>query len=133
MEKKEGLDFSYQLCPRAKIFRRDGVNVQTWSEMQAFMLENNYGTGDPLAPDAGSAISSRWDLFPKGEQYLGGGIDCKMVNLGLVKQMQVYAKAGPTYEKQPVFAWTGEYANQTAYPHYGQPSAFKFPFVTFQG
>jgi hypothetical protein len=46
-----------------------------------------------------------------------------------VKQMKFEAINGPTYQEQPVFAWTSQW---DAYSHVGQPLRFHFPFVTMQ-
>lgn len=38
--KREGSDATYQLCPRAKIFRRDQSNVKDMKSMQYIMRYN---------------------------------------------------------------------------------------------
>ena len=47
---KEGPDATYQLCPRAKIFRRDQSNVKDMESMQYIMRYNgeNYSGTPPL-------------------------------------------------------------------------------------
>ena len=37
-----GPDFSYQLAPRAKIFRRDAANVKDMASMKAIMRYNDF-------------------------------------------------------------------------------------------
>lgn len=49
-------ELSYQLAPRASLFRRDGGAFNNISGMQDFMLSNHYGSGDPLAKDPFDAI-----------------------------------------------------------------------------
>ncbi len=63
MVTKNGPEASYQLAPRAQIFRRDAGALETLADIQAFMRLNNYKRGDPLAPtpfvrrDATSSLS----------------------------------------------------------------------------
>ncbi len=55
-EKARGPAASYQLAPRAPLFRRDAGKVDSLSALQAFMLSNTYGSGDPLSPTPLAAI-----------------------------------------------------------------------------
>ena len=127
---KHGDEYSYQLCARAKIFRRDAVNVESVGDLQLFMQENNYGQGDVLAPDPTAAISARWDLMPdKADRSTDGGIDSKIATRAMVKGMALMAVSGPTRVKQPEFTWAGEW--DTKARHYGQPTSFAFPWVAF--
>eukprot|EP00730_Choanoeca_flexa_P008596 TRINITY_DN12510_c3_g1_i1.p1 TRINITY_DN12510_c3_g1~~TRINITY_DN12510_c3_g1_i1.p1 ORF type:complete len:541 (+),score=163.10 TRINITY_DN12510_c3_g1_i1:25-1623(+) len=126
--KRYGDDFTYQLAPRAKIFRRDAGNIESLDDLKKFMRENNYGTGDPLADGTDHAIAARRDLDPVAPRT-DGAIDCKIVSSQNVKAMSVVAIAGPTHEVQPVFNWTGAWTNATAFPHYGHPVSFDFDWV----
>ena len=69
MAGRHGVDLTYQLAPRAKIFRRDAQSVRDISSMRTFMRENNFGHGDPLADTAWSAIAGalhlRWYRKPQ--------------------------------------------------------------------
>lgn len=130
MVAQRGVNHSYQLAPRAQLFRRDADSALNFSEFKMLMRSNHYGEGDPLAPDADSAIAARADLRAS-DPVAGGAIDAKAVNVAMAQRLQVAAVAGPTTEGQPAFSWTGTWANWTLNPHYGQPTTFDFPWVVF--
>lgn len=139
---------SYQLAPRALIFRRDADATQGLAEVQHFMRLNRWnvtqaatGKLDPLFGTPDSAIAARADLMPVGPggdgrgPRLGGAIDCKIVTSEMMAAMTVSAVAGPTNNgvsggDQPVFRWTGDW-NNGSFPHFGHPTAFDFPWVNF--
>jgi hypothetical protein len=138
-----GMDHSYQLAPRAPIFRQYADSVRNLTDMQRFMRLNRWGKDDPLFPTPDSAIAARADLMPpppagdgRGPRP-GGAIDCKITSYELSSAMKVSAIAGPTSTAegadQPVFAWSGPWANMTACAHYGHPPRFGFPWVEFGG
>jgi len=133
MFKKYGNEYSYSDCARAKIFRRDQSTVTDLQSMKHIMRFNEYQT-DPLSlRDACRSISARCDLNqPWVNNTMNsyspfGGIDCKITNNGLAKQQTSVVVSGPTWDSQPVFAWTEEW---NTYPHFSQPDVFAFPFVT---
>lgn len=119
--KKQGLESSYQLAPRAPIFRRDAGQVVALEHMKRFIRENNYGHDDPLAKDPCSAIACRGDLGPDPGAF--GAIDAKITNKQMLDAMTAWAIAGPTTERQPAFSYTGRWADST---HPGQPTTFDF-------
>ena len=138
----KGPSQSYQLAPRAPIFRRDADRGQDLGAVQHFMRENRWdanataASADPLFPGPVSAIAARADL-DASDPRSGGAIDCKIVSAGMMKAvpMQVRAVAGPTStatgDDQPPFDWAPlPWANQTKYPHWGQPTRFEFDWVT---
>jgi len=55
-----------------------------------------------------------------------GGIDSKITDNTLVPQFNTIAVCGPTWDDQPPFAWTGQWAK---IPHYGMPKLYNFEFV----
>ena len=90
---------------------------------------------DPLFPKPSAAIAARGDLVPGpvGARP-GGAYDAKIASGAmLAADLSVSAIAGPTTDDQPVFAWTGAWARQDVYPHYGHPSAFNFSWLTMKG
>jgi hypothetical protein len=104
--KAQGLDNSYQLAPRAKIFRRDAGAIETLADVQTFMRSNHYGSSDPLAPTPVDAIAARGDLGPRGFAF--GAIDAKITSASMMKNgMAVVAINGPTTsDGLPPFTWS---------------------------
>jgi hypothetical protein len=128
--KQYGNQYSYTEAARAQIFRRDEHAVQTIDDMKRIMRYNQYQT-DPLSlGDACRGISARCDLntpWATNGTLNGwaafGGIDSKITNNLLIKQMAAWAVCGPTWDNQPVFAWTKTWASV---PHYGMPVVYDF-------
>jgi hypothetical protein len=135
MVKANGPSESYQLAPRAPIFRRDAEAVRDLAGMQRFMRLNKYDTvpNDPLFPTPYSAIAARGDLMAAGGRppRPGGAVDAKITSGAMARAMVVNAVSGPTHDDQPVFAWLGEWGNITKWKHYGQPTSFPFGWVNF--
>lgn len=129
----------YQLSPRASIFRRDAPKVTGLADMKMFMRLNRWNKkpADPLFPTPDAAIAARGDLMPAPKTFLdhgprpGGAIDCKIVSSTMVKAMVVSAVSGPTNDDQPAFSWLNQMGNNSNYPHFGQPSVFKFSWQNF--
>lgn len=125
--------YNYELCPRAKIFRRDQSTVSDITSMQHIMRYNNWRQ-DPFSEgNPCNAISSRCDLVegnsPNPDTALSafGSVDGKVTDFHLASKGQAWIQAGPTWDTQPVFTWNN--AKWTAQPHEGQPTTFKFPWV----
>lgn len=55
-----------------------------------------------------------------------GAIDCKITDQEMGRYLTSVAVSGPTWQSQPVFAWTEEWKY---FPHFGQPEVFAFDFV----
>lgn len=128
--KKYGNGYSYSMCPRAQIFRRDQHQVVDMESMQRMMRYNEWQT-DPLSlGDACNSISARCDLNPPSN-YPGpfGGTDSKITFQDLSSKIQSLAICGPTWDSQPIFAWTEEWQD---YPHYGQPEIFDYQYEQMQ-
>jgi len=123
--KKHGYDFSYQLCPRAKIFRRDQGNINDIHTLMAFMRYNGYkkdpfSEGNPM-----DSICSRGDLSTTHKEPFGC-IDSKVTCYSLQKDIKSYAVSGPTtYNGLPPFSWKP--FNSTI--HDGEPELFDFPYI----
>mmetsp|Transcript_4322 Transcript_4322/g.8677 ORF Transcript_4322/g.8677 Transcript_4322/m.8677 type:complete len:540 (-) Transcript_4322:179-1798(-) len=130
---KHGLDFSYQMAPRAKIFRRDAEKVMDFDGMKWIMRENNY-KHDPFAegkPE--NAICSRTDMDTARApaSRIGGCYDGKVTSYDRFWKLQADAINGPTRAGNtiPPFSWN-DYPNTL--PHYGQPTTFDFDWTTMK-
>lgn len=131
---KYGSWFSYTGSPRAKIFKRDQGNVNTFDSFKWIMRYNDW-QNDPLSEgNAGNAISSRFDLVvgtnhtnPFLDKNAFGGIDSKATSASLYQDgMRVHAQSGPTYNQQSAFDWKN-WPNLSQ-QHRGQPTLFNFAF-----
>lgn len=132
MLQTNGAGWTWELAPRAKIFRRDHGQVQTLSNMMTIMRYNNYvqdpfGQGNPM-----HAISSRGDLpyydGTKRTEHMFGGIDSKVTSYQLMQSLTTMAQSGPTHDQQPPFRW----AERPEIPHPGQPEIFEFDYEAMQ-
>lgn len=123
--------YTYQLAPRAQIFRRQAGAVETLEDVQHFMRFNNYtgggAGGDPLAPTPTAAIAARGDLFSSDAGPFGA-IDAKIVSSTLLQAGAIRLVAGPTTQNQPPFAWVEPFTSQV--PHDGMPHVFDFDWMT---
>ncbi|XP_028601787.2 phospholipase B-like 1 isoform X1 [Podarcis muralis] len=122
---KYGLDFSYEMAPRAKIFRRDQGKVTDMETMKHIMRYNNY-TKDPYTRhNPCNTICCRGDLNPESPMP-AGCYDSKVSDLSMATNFAAYAINGPTVEEDlPVFSWTR--FNKTK--HQGLPDSYNFDFV----
>jgi len=122
MVDKYGPELSYQLCPRAKIFRRDHNDIVDIDSFKSFMRSNNYQK-DPFAKgDPWKAICSRGDLAG----YHAGCTDSKLTTYTLQSTVTAWAISGPTVSNGiPPFSW--DKFNSTI--HEGQPQVFDFEYV----
>jgi len=146
--------FSYDECPRAKIFRRDQGKVRTMEDMEKLMRYDNF-KHDPLSTQmdtceylkmtnctppytSENSISVRGDLnpadgvwgLPEFAMRNHAGIDAKICSASMFDPARLTARiiSGPTYDQQPVFVFSqSPYAN---YSHIGIPDVWKFPWMT---
>lgn len=91
---------------------------------------------DPLAlKDACRGISARcdlntpWTVSPMNAMSPFGGTDNKITNDQMIKNLSTVAVSGPTWDSQPVFAWTEQWKDA---PHFGHPQVFNFGYETFK-
>ncbi|GAM28611.1 hypothetical protein SAMD00019534_117870 [Acytostelium subglobosum LB1] len=128
-----GNSMSYQLNPRALIFRRDQNNVQSLTDMMSIMTYNDWRS-DPFSEGyPGNAIASRFDIKggpagPAGWFFHGthGGIDSKLTSSQLVANFEAYAISGPTVTPDcPPFKWS----DWPDIPHVGLPDEYNFDWV----
>jgi len=123
--KTYGTDESYDLAPRAKIFRRDIGNVTSLQSFKYLMQYNDY-LHDPFSNGSPSnAIMARADLSTT-KPRASGGYDTKVTNYENIKQLRCEARGGPTTQGQPPFSWVEPFSSE---PHLGQPQTFNFSFV----
>ncbi|XP_059142725.1 phospholipase B-like [Physella acuta] len=123
---KHGLDYSYDLAPRAKIFRRDQGKVNDLNSMKDIMRENDY-KNDPYSGGLPTgAICARGDLDKKNPRA-SGCYDTKVSDYSMAMRLQADIINGPTLGNDlPAFSWSGIFANQS---HIGLPDIYNFSFV----
>ncbi|KAJ8387576.1 hypothetical protein AAFF_G00152720 [Aldrovandia affinis] len=128
MWKEYGEDFSYDLCPRAKIFRRDQAGVTDLASLKHIMRYNNY-KNDPYAKgDPCKTICCRNDLREQ-RPGPGGCYDTKVTDFHMAQRFAAEAVNGPTTQGGlPPFSWSG--FNRTT--HQGLPLTYNFTFLTMQ-
>nr|XP_012303059.1 phospholipase B-like 1 [Aotus nancymaae] len=125
---KLGLDYSYDLAPRAKIFRRDQGNVTDTASMKYIMRYNNYKNDPYSKGDPCNTICCREDLTSPNPNP-GGCYDTKVSDIYLASQYTSYAISGPTVQGGlPVFRW--KRFNKTL--HQGMPEVYNFDFITMK-
>uniref|UniRef100_A0A3P9HBF5 Phospholipase B-like n=1 Tax=Oryzias latipes TaxID=8090 RepID=A0A3P9HBF5_ORYLA len=116
-----GEDFSYDLCPRAKIIRRDQAKVSDLSSLKYMMRYNNYKRDPYSKGHPCKTICCRNDLRPRRSRP-GGCYDTKVTDYQMALQLAAEAINGPTTQGglRP-FAWRS--FNLTA--HQGLPHTHK--------
>ncbi|XP_033975809.1 LOW QUALITY PROTEIN: phospholipase B-like 1 [Trematomus bernacchii] len=128
MWKRYGEDFSYDLCPRAKILRRDQAKVFDLSSLKHIMRYNNYKRDPYSKGHPCKTICCRNDLRPRRPRP-GGCYDTKVTDYQMAVQLAAEAVNGPTTQGglRP-FSWQS--FNLTS--HHGLPHTYDFPFVTMR-
>jgi len=124
-----GTSYSYDLAPRARIFRRDGNNANNFTSIQYLMRYNDF-LNDPLSNGyPGWAIMSRFDLNISDPQAFGG-IDTKISNFAMLNDITAVVKSGPTTDNVPAFSWVGIFDETTI--HTGLPITYNFDWYTMK-
>ncbi|KAL1776026.1 phospholipase B-like 1 [Sigmodon hispidus] len=125
---KLGLDYSYDLAPRAEIFRRDQGKVTDMASMKYIMRYNNYKEDPYSKGDPCNTICCREDLN-EANPSPGGCYDSKVSDIFLANHYKAYAISGPTVEDGlPTFKWSR--FNSTL--HEGMPEVYDFGFVAME-
>lgn len=120
--------YTYDLAPRALLFRAYAQNITDIASLMFFARYNNY-KHDPLeGGNPMNAIASRADLLTSGAGAFGA-IDSKVSNSTLMKSLAFWAINGPTSVQQPVFSWTPEFSAMAV--HQGCPQTYDFDFEYF--
>uniref|UniRef100_A0A8C7P9P8 Phospholipase B-like n=1 Tax=Oncorhynchus mykiss TaxID=8022 RepID=A0A8C7P9P8_ONCMY len=128
MWEEYGDDFSYDLCPRAKIFRRDQAEVKDLDSLKHIMRYNDYKNDPYSKGDPCKSICCRNDLREK-DPSPGGCYDTKVTDFHMAQEFRAEAVNGPTTQGDlPPFSW--EDFNSTA--HQGLPDHYDFPFISMQ-
>ncbi|XP_029913074.1 phospholipase B-like 1 [Myripristis murdjan] len=125
MWKEHGDDFSYDLCPRAKIFRRDQATVMDLDSLKHIMRFNDYKKDPYSEGNPCKTICCRGDLQavkPTPE----GCYDTKVTDYHMAEQFRAEALNGPTTQGSlPPFSWD-KFSSIT---HQGLPRYYNFTFV----
>ncbi|CAD8106929.1 unnamed protein product [Paramecium sonneborni] len=122
--KKDPIKYSYELCPRGQMMKRDAPKVTSLDKMKEFIRYNDYKNDTLSQNNPGNAISSRLDLLETNPRA-HGSIDGKVASLASVPLNIAYIQSGPTKDIQPVFSWTPQFTGI----HWGQPTTFNFSWV----
>jgi len=117
--------FSYDLAPRARIFRRDANNAYNLTTLEKLMRYNNYHSDSIEENNPMWAIMSRDDLSAVNPTCFGG-IDTKLSDYNMMKSIQAVIQAGPTHDNVPVFEWTNAWSNC---PHIAMPEKYDFDWI----
>ncbi|XP_062847005.1 phospholipase B-like 1 [Trichomycterus rosablanca] len=121
-----GNDYSYDLCPRAKIFRRDQASVVDIASLKHIMRYNDYKNDPYSKGDPCKSICCRGDLR-QSHPSPNGCYDTKVTDLHMATQFVSEALNGPTTEGGlPPFSW--DLFNSTT--HQGLPRLYNYTFVT---
>eukprot|EP01016_Furgasonia_blochmanni_P004825 TRINITY_DN11864_c0_g1_i3.p1 TRINITY_DN11864_c0_g1~~TRINITY_DN11864_c0_g1_i3.p1 ORF type:complete len:324 (+),score=61.22 TRINITY_DN11864_c0_g1_i3:454-1425(+) len=121
---------------RAVLFRELHRRIWDVKTMKRIMLYNPWRANNTQPPrdlaerilfnSPADSFMPRYDLsefYMEKAKY--GGIDCKIVNSSMTKDMQVHAISGPNHQDQDPFEWTDE-DNE---PHRGQPTVWDFNWL----
>ena len=125
MARIRGTAESYDLAPRARIFRRDANGANTLEDVKRLMRYNNYMEDEIEEKNPIWAIMARGDLATEGQDViqLFGGTDTKLANLTMLRNVECIAKSGPTNDNTSTFTWKGQWDNKF---HYGLPESYDF-------
>uniref|UniRef100_A0A8D0DI50 Phospholipase B-like n=1 Tax=Sander lucioperca TaxID=283035 RepID=A0A8D0DI50_SANLU len=127
MWKRYGQDFSYDLCPRAKILRRDQAKVSDLGSLKFIMRYNNYKRDPYSKGHPCKTICCRNDLRLR-RPHPGGCYDTKVTDYKMAVQLAAEAINGPTTQGLRPFSWQS--FNLTT--HQGLPHTYNFPFLTMR-
>ncbi|XP_074649153.1 phospholipase B-like 1 [Tubulanus polymorphus] len=123
--KMHGLDSSYQLAPRAKIFRRDAGAVRDMESMKKIMRYNDYENDPYSGKNPCNTICCRADLDPE-KPRADGCYDTKVSDYKMALNRESFAINGPTRgNKLEPFSWTAKFKDS----HLGLPHTYDFDFV----
>ncbi|XP_064614813.1 phospholipase B-like 1 [Liolophura sinensis] len=121
---EKGVDMSYQLAPRAKIFRRDADKVVDMETMKRIMRYNDFKHDKYSENVACDTICCRGDLLGQPEPL--GCYDTKVTDFWNALMFSADIINGPTLGTDlPPFRWS-EFANAS---HIGLPPVYNFSFI----
>ena len=128
MVSKTGVENSYDLAPRARIFRRDANKVSNLQEFNRLLRYNNYLNDQIEESNPMWAVCSRGDIPANGS--IGqpfGCIDTKGSNFTMIKNLQALIQNGPTYDDLAPFSWNKFPFDHV--PHYGINQTMTYPWI----
>ncbi|XP_015778026.1 PREDICTED: phospholipase-B 81-like isoform X2 [Acropora digitifera] len=127
--KKHGLLYSYQLAPRAEIFRRDQGKVIDMGSMKRILRYNDFPHDPYSDKNPVNSICARGDLLIPSDSRPSGCYDTKVTDYSMATDLMADAISGPTYQGLPVFCWSNfSFPNK----HVGLPDCYDFDFVTMK-
>ncbi|XP_034046900.1 phospholipase B-like 1 [Thalassophryne amazonica] len=120
-----GDDYSYDLCPRAKIFRRDQGDVKDLDSLKHIMRFNDYKKDPYSKGDPCKTICCRNDLRPE-KPSPDGCYDTKVADFHMASEFRAEAVNGPTTQDGlPPFSWE----RFSSIVHQGLPPYYNFTFI----
>ncbi len=121
---KTDITVSWQMAPRARLFRRDANSVSSLEQMKDIMRYNDF-LNDPYEnKNPYWAICSRGDLTSSSPSP-NGCYDSKVTKFSWVESATAEAINGPTQSHNlPAFKWSG-FPNTF---HEGLPAVYNFTF-----
>jgi hypothetical protein len=124
-----GIEYSYEKCSRALIFKRYQQFPKTLENFKNMMQYNDY-LHDPISKkNPKMSISSRYDLQKsKDDKRAFGGVDSKITSVNNITNNNIIVQAicGPTRSHDlPTFDWSG--FEDTV--HIGLPPRFNFDWI----
>lgn len=136
MAKMHGNSFTWQMAPRAQVFRQREGSATDMASLKTLMRYNDF-QHDPIAKGCPmNQLASRGDLTPKGlagcYRNAFGAVNGKITSSTRVHNYEADIVAGPTHDTQPVFSWTPEIEAEFPIAHYGQPKSWNFDWQTVQ-
>ncbi|MBN3302433.1 PLBL1 Phospholipase, partial [Amia calva] len=127
-QQRWGDQFSYELCARAKILRRDQGSVNDLPTLKHAMRYNDYKHDPYSEGNPCLSICCRNDLQSERPSP-GGCYDTKVTDFFMAQRFVSEAINGPTMEGGlPPFSW--DKFNRTV--HQGLPRVYNFSFVSMQ-
>ncbi|XP_067938292.1 phospholipase B-like 1 [Watersipora subatra] len=121
----KGLDMSYQMAPRAKIFRRDAAKVTDMDSMKHIMRYNDFKNDPYSEGNACDTICCRGDLLTSAAKP-DGCYDTKVADYNMAKQFQAWVINGPSRgDSLTPFSWV-QFKNAS---HAGLPDIYNFDFI----
>ena len=126
---------NYTQAPRALIFERDQINIDSNEDFKRFMRYNDY-KNDNISKGLPSKTIAARGYLKDTNPSCHGAIDVKFVSIKelLEKKNIIHIISGPTNDQQPTFSWqntTCEGANLGKVSHEGQNDVWNFPWMDY--
>jgi len=126
MMNRYGNVYSFDNNDRARLIKQKIESIKTIEDFKSLMQTNETEEGVTGV----NSISPRYDLMSKTQRRYpkpSGGIDSKITNLEMGKDLTVIAISGPTHQNSAPFNWDN-WKNKN-YPHYGLPNYWNYDWV----